>query len=190
MLATKRIKLTYEDYVLFPNDGKRHEIIEGEHIMEPSPMTRHQVVSRNLEWLIEAHIRQTGVGHVFDAPFDVVLSDTNIVQPDLVYVSKEHSEIITEKNICGTPDLVVEILSKSTTATDRILKRDLYAQFGVREYWIVDPDAETVEVYVWSPDRYRKKKVLRREDRLTTKVIPGLVIALEEVFPEAMLKIA
>ena len=190
MLATKRIKLTYEDYVLFPNDGKRHEIIEGEHLMEPSPMTRHQVVSRNLEWLIEAHIRQTGVGHVFDAPFDVVLSDMNIVQPDLVYVSKEHSEIITEKHIRGTPDLVVEILSKSTTATDRILKRDLYAQFGVREYWIVDPDAETVEVYVWSPDRYRKKKVLRREDRLTTEVIPGLVIALEEVFPEAMLKIA
>jgi len=183
MLATKRIKLTYEDYVLFPNDGKRHEIVAGEHLMTPSPWTKHQVVSKNLSWLIESHIRQTGVGHVFDAPFDVVLSDTNIVQPDLVYVSKEHSEIITEKNIRGTPDLVVEILSKSTAATDRILKRDLYAQFEVREYWIVDPDANTVEVYVWTPTRYQKKKGLGRTDRLTTEVIPGLVIALEEVFP-------
>lgn len=182
MLATKRIKLTYEDYVLFPDDGKRHEIIEGEHFMAPSPVTKHQAVSRNLEWLIERHLRQTKVGYVFDAPLDVVLSDTNIVQPDLVYVSKERSEIITEQNIRGTPDSVVEILSESTAAMDRLLKRNLYAQFGVREYWAVDPDEETVEVNVWTPDGYRKREVLGRADRLCTEMISGLVIALEEVF--------
>ena len=182
MLATKRIKLTYDDYVLFPDDGKRHEIIEGEHFMSPSPKTKHQAISRNLEWLIERHLRRTGIGHVFNAPLDVVLSDTNIVQPDLVYVSRERSEVITEQHIRGTPDLVVEILSESTASIDRMLKRNVYAQFGVREYWVVDPDAETVEVYVWTLDGYREREVLGRADRLHTEVIPGLVIALEEVF--------
>lgn len=121
-----KVKFTYEDYLLFPDDGKRHELIDGEHYVTPSPSTKHQRISGNLLYFLKDHLRRTKAGRMFDAPMDVVLSDFDVVQPDLLFVSSARASIITEKNIQGAPDLVVEILSDGTRKTDEIIKRKLY----------------------------------------------------------------
>src|SRR5712692_8825459 len=184
MPQTHSVKFTYEDYQLFPDDGKRHEIIEGDHYVTPSPRTRHQVVSGNLHLVLGSFVRKHSLGRVFSAPFDVVLSDQDIVQPDLLFVSSEHSDVITEKNIRGRPDLVIEILSETTRKTDEIIKRKLYERFGVREYWIVDPELEVVRVHRRTEKGFAPAAELAQErgDSLSTTLLPGLTIPLSEIF--------
>jgi len=131
-------KYTYEDYLKTPED-KRYELIEGELLMTPSPITSHQRISRKIEFLIEKFVTENDLGEVFYAPYDVHLDDENVVQPDIMFISKGRSKIIGEKNLLGAPDLVVEILSESTAYRDLIQKKKLYAKFGVKEYWIVVP---------------------------------------------------
>jgi len=177
-----RPKLSYRDYALFPDNGKRHEIIDGEHFMTPSPSTKHQRISRNLEWIIESFLKKEKRGELFDAPCDVVLSDHDIVVPDLVYISRENKDIITQDNIQGSPDLIIEILSPSNRNYDQVLKKDLYEAHGVREYWIIDPDQETVEVYKLSGNRFSDPVIYQNDDLLLTEIIPGLEICLPEVF--------
>jgi len=137
--------LTYDDYVQFPDDGKRHEIIEGDHYMTPAPRRKHQRVSVNLATEMSSFAKRHKLGLVFTAPFDVVLSDENVVQPDLLFVSAARAAIVTEDNIQGVPDIIVEILSESTRRKDEVTKRKLYERFGVQEYWVVDPELEIVE---------------------------------------------
>jgi Uma2 family endonuclease len=139
-------KLTYDDYVLFPNDGKRHEIINGRHYMNAAPSPRHQAVSRHIHAQLYQQIEQQGLGEVIYAPIDVQLSETDVVQPDLVVVLKEN-RIITTTKIKGVPELVVEILSKSTCDYDRQLKKQLYEQAGIPEYWIVDPENQSINQF-------------------------------------------
>jgi len=143
--STPAIKFTYEDYRNTPED-KRYELLDGDLVMTPAPGTAHQRVLRRLIILLGLSVERTGVGEVFVAPFDVVLSDTDVVQPDLLFISNERSHIITEENVQGAPDLVVEILSPSTAERDQTFKRSLYAKHGVKEYWLVDTDAKTVTV--------------------------------------------
>jgi Uma2 family endonuclease len=183
-----RPKLRYRDYVLFPDNGKRHEIIDGDHFMSPSPSIKHQRVSRNLESIIDFFLKKEKMGErmgeIFDAPCDVILSDYDIVVPDLVYVSKERKSIITEANIQGGPDLIVEILSPSYRNYDRVLKKDLYEAFGVKEYWIIDLDEDAVEVYrlSLSSRKFLAPEVYTRSQVLKTEVIPGIEIHLDGVF--------
>ena len=118
-------KLTYADYVLFPDDGLRHEIIGGEHVVTPSPVTRHQRILLNLAYLVRDYLETHPIGEILPGPVDVLLSDTDILVPDLVYVAHDRSHVITLKNLQGAPDLVVEIHSPSTKSRDRRLKRDL-----------------------------------------------------------------
>ena len=139
-------KFTYEDYLLFPEDGRRHELIAGDHYVTPSPRTKHQKVSGSLLVSLGTHLQKSKGGQVLAAPMDVVLSDLDVVQPDLLFISQARSSILTEKNIQGAPDLLVEILSDSTRKTDEIIKRKLYEQHRVSEYWIIDPELETVKV--------------------------------------------
>lgn len=141
-------KLGYEHYVCFPDDGRRHEIIAGDHYMNPAPTTDHQRYSRRIQFQIYDQIEESGRGEVFNAPADVQLSDHDIVQPDLIVVVRERRLIITPTKIKGTPDLIVEILSASTKQNDRVLKKELYERVGVPEYWIVDPDNHVVEQFV------------------------------------------
>jgi Uma2 family endonuclease len=110
---------TYEDYCVLPQDFNRHEIIEGDHIVTPSPATRHQRVSKNLQFLLESHIRSRDLGVLFAAPTDLLLAPTSVVVPDLLFIRKDRMHIITEANVQGPPDLIVEILSPSTAAIDR-----------------------------------------------------------------------
>ena len=134
-------RLTYEDYCLLSTDGKRHEIIDGEHFVTPSPLTLHQRVVMRLGYYLMAYLDAHPLGEVFAAPFDVVFSRFDIVEPDLLYISKDRSSIVTRKNVQGAPDLLVEVLSEGTAHIDRDTKLKLYSRFGVREYWVIDPDA-------------------------------------------------
>ena len=135
--APDRIKLTYDDFLLFPDDGKRHELIDGEHYVTPSPNTKHQRVSGNLHFLMRAWLEEHPIGQVFYAPFDVVFSRFDVVEPDLLYVSNERmKEIVTAQHVTGAPDIVVEIGSPGTRKRDETIKRRLYERSGVSEYWV------------------------------------------------------
>lgn len=141
-------RLTYEDFLLFPeDDGLRHEIIDGEHYVTAAPNRRHQELVGRLFLTIGTFVEDRPErGRVFLSPFDVVFSFHDIVEPDLVFVAPDQFEILTDKNIQGTPALVVEILSPSTLKRDRELKRALYDRSGVREYWLVDPEHHAVTI--------------------------------------------
>ena len=138
------IKLTYDDYVLFPNDGKRHEIINGRHYMNAAPNPKHQAASRHIQFQLYEQIELKGLGEVIDAPIDVQFSDTDVVQPDIIVVLKPN-RIITTTKVKGVPDLVIEILSPSNRKYDQQLKKQLYEQNAVPEYWIVDPENQSVD---------------------------------------------
>ncbi len=181
---TSRIKFTYEDYLLFPEDGRRHELIDGEHFMTPAPSTRHQKISANLLYFIKDHLRRTKEGEVFYAPTDVVLSEQDVVEPDLLFVSTARASIITDKNIQGAPDLVVEIISETSRKTDKTIKRKLYEGYGVREYWIVDPELETVDIHRLTDRRYvlAAALTLEADHVLETPLLPGLKLKLSDIF--------
>lgn len=178
------VKFTYEDYLLFPEGGKRHELIEGEHFMTPAPNMRHQEISRNLLLAIGIFLKTHPIGKIFDAPCDVLLSNLDVVQPDLLFVSSSRFSIITEKNVQGPPDLVVEIISETTRKTDEVIKRKLYERHGISEYWIVDPELETIKVYRMTDQGYARTAEHSKEngDMLTTPLLPGLQIPLTEIF--------
>ena len=134
---TSTVRFTYHDYLLVP-DERRAEIIDGDLIREPSPGYGHQLVVKNLLRLLDRHVGLLKPGVVLQGPPDVILSDEDIVLPDIIYISRERYSII-RKNIHGAPDLVVEVLSPRDAARDRELKMKLYAKYGVKEYWLADP---------------------------------------------------
>lgn len=177
--TTDRKKLTYEDYAQFPEDGCQHEIIDGEHFVNPAPSTYHQAVSRRLQFSLYAQIELTKRGVVIDAPYDVQLFKHDILQPDLVVVLKEQQHIITLSRIEGTPDLVVEILSQSTASRDRRLKRDTYQRAGVREYWIVDPFEQNIEQLVLRDGVYEP---LPPSDVLELTIMENVSVRLDEIW--------
>ena len=174
--------LTYEDYRQLPDDGKRYELIGGEMHMIASPTTEHQRISFNLTVAIGTHVREQSLGSLFIAPTDVVLSRRDVVQPDILFVSKDREMIITETHIDGPPDLIVEILSPSTASLDRLVKRQLYARHGVREFWLVSPEASTVEVLELHEGAYRRRVLVGRGDTITSNVLEGLELAIDAVF--------
>ena len=177
-------QLTYEDYLLFPDDGKRHEIIEGDHYVTPALRTKHQTISANLTVALASFVKRRGMGLVLAAPSDVILSDDNVVQPDLLFVSTARAGIVTEDNIRGAPDLVVEIVSETTRKKDEVTKRKLYERFGVQEYWVVDPELETVKIFRRAQQGYSRAVELSKEanDILTTELLAGFDLALTEIF--------
>ena len=176
--------LTYDDYCQIPDDGNRYEVIDGVLYMSPSPIVRHQRVSRNLSLLLSAWVKKTNAGEVLFAPMDVVLSENNVVQPDILFVSNERSSIIEEKNLQGAPDLLIEILSEGNRRHDEVRKRILYESFGVKEYWIVDPVLETIKVYRLEETQFKKTNEwsLESEDTITSPLLPTFEHSLEEVF--------
>ena len=178
--ALQRIVLTYDDYLRLPNDGRRYEILEGEIFVSPSPVTKHQIVSGNLYAILHHHVRAHKLGLVLHAPTDVVLSYTNVVQPDLLFVSNARKKIITEQNIQGAPDLMVEILSETTEEQDRTTKMQIYARHGVKEYWLIDPDRETLEVYKLNAKTraFRHIATYQRDEIFQPDLFPKLEITL------------
>ncbi len=181
---TTRRKLTYEDYALIPEDGLRHEILDGEHYVSPAPLRRHQRASSKLHIKLGYFIEERSLGEIYAAPFDVLFSEHDIAQPDLVFISNERAGILNEKNAKGTPDLVIEILSDSTRRTDEGIKRHVYERSGVPEYWMVDSKRRMVTVFRRAGDGFGPAEALSadRGDVLTTPLLPGLEIRVSEIF--------
>ncbi len=181
---TVQTKFTYEDYLLFPDDGRRHELIDGDHYMTPSPSRKHQRIALNLSSIIATYLRHQPLGELYTAPFDVLLSDLDVVQPDLLFVCTARAAILTAAHVRGTPDLVVEILSETTRRTDEIIKRKLYERFGVQEYWIIDPELETIKIYRMIAQGYHRVAELDNEAvvMLSTPLLPDLSIPLKDIF--------
>jgi len=178
-------KLTYDDFLCFPDDGRRHELIDGEHFVTPSPAERHQRVSVKLVRALDDYLETSRGGHVYHAPFDVVLSNHDVVEPDLLVVLNNQLEVLTPQHVRGAPAVVIEILSPGTRRRDETLKRNLYARAGVREYWMVDPDARTITVcsQVGSAGFDRTTELTAASgDTLTTELLPGFSLALEHLF--------
>lgn len=178
-------KLTYEDYCTIPEDGKRHEIIDGVEYVSPSPNLRHQLRSGSLSLSLGTHLRSTRQGTLLYAPFDVHLDDHSVVQPDLLVVLTENRARLQDNGCHGPPDLVVEILSPSNPEHDVIRKRRLYEAAGVREYWILDPALARIDVYrLESQSRFGRPVVLfaDRGDSLETPLLPRFTATLAGIF--------
>ncbi len=181
------VKLTYDDFVLFPDDGQRHELIDGEHYVTPSPNTRHQQISGRLYLLIATWLETHPIGQIFYAPYDVVFSHFDIVEPDLLYLSNERAAtVLTPLHARGVPELVAEIGSPGTRKRDGTIKRRLYERTGVSEYWMIDPEADVIRVYRRSGDNFEKPVGLSRQagDVLTTPLLPGLAMPLARIFKD------
>jgi Uma2 family endonuclease len=179
-------RLTYDDFLLFPDDGRRHELIDGVHYVTPSPNMRHQELVGRLYFEIERFLRQhPGTGRLFFAPFDVIFTRWDVVEPDLLFIAGDQAEILTSKNVQGAPALVVEILSPGTRRTDEHAKRLLFERGGVREYWMVDPEFDAITVLRRQADgSFSAVASLSRErdEVLTTPLMDGLSISLKDLF--------
>jgi len=150
-----RVVLTYADYAAIPNDGRRYELHEGELSVTPSPSPTHQRVVLNLAAMLREHVNSRGLGEVFVSPIDCILSQTTVVQPDVVYLDRPRLAAVSSRGIEGPPTLVVEVLSPSTVQIDRAVKLQLYARHGVVHYWIVDPDSRRIEAHTLATGGYQ-----------------------------------
>ena len=177
------VRFTYRDYInLEESEVKRYEVIDGELYMVPSPTVVHQMISTNLFRALDAFVIESELGRVMYAPLDVVLSDEDVFQPDIMFISNERSGIITDQNIKGPPDLVIEILSPGTAERDRTVKRSRYARFGVREYWLVDPEARTVEVLKASESGFDTVRVYPEGLSASSPILTGLELDVSGLF--------
>ena len=178
-------KLTYQDYANTPDD-ERYELINGELLLVPAPNIAHQSSQVSLGFRVYSFVGQHNLGRVFLAPTDVVLSntETEVVQPDVLFISNERRHIITEANIQGAPDLVVEILSPSTAKRDWQAKRDLYAKHGVKEYWLADPATKIVWVMLPQNGALEIVETYASGDTLASPTLEGFRVAVDDVFGE------
>ena len=177
------LKFTYEDYRTTPED-KRYELLDGDLLMTPAPNLKHQRVQRRLGSRLERFIEERALGELFFAPCDVVLSDHDVVQPDLLFVSRERAQLLSDGDaVRGAPDLVVEILSPATAGRDRGYKRALYARHGVAEYWLVDPADETIAVHRLQDGALAVAHTFGRGQTLRSPLLAGFELDLRDVFP-------
>jgi len=177
--------LTYEDYLQLPeNGGTRYEILDGDLAVTPAPLTRHQRVSRNLGRILDAYVHSRHLGELFYAPTDVILAETSVVEPDLLFVVAARASIISRRAIEGPPDLMIEILSPTTAKRDRETKLKLYARYGVAHYWILDPDGRWIELYENDGGSFRQTTRAEGNATLRCTLFPELEIRLGEVWAE------
>ena len=181
MMAVK--VLTYADYAALPNDGTRYEILDGELFVTAAPSRIHQRVVLTLAMSLETHVRAHNLGEVDIAPFDVILSDPNVVEPDVIFVANERMPLFSERGFEGAPTLVVEVLSPSTARVDRNAKLQIYARHGVPYYWIVDPEAHAIDVHVLSGDAYQAPERYGHDRLIDLPPVPGLTLDPLVIWP-------
>jgi Uma2 family endonuclease len=179
-LAEKKILFTYQDLVNWEDDKKQHELIEGDHIVTPSPALNHQKISVRLAHYLFLYVEENDLGEILTAPTDIVLSDIDVLVPDLLFVSNNRKEILQEKYIEGAPDLIIEILSPSSVHYDRMTKFKQYSKYGVLEYWIVDPEKQQVDVF----DLKQQELIasFSKKDVLNTPMFGDIDLVLEKIF--------
>jgi Uma2 family endonuclease len=180
VLEKQARRWTYEEYYKL-DDDQRYEIIDGNLLMAPAPDTWHQDWSRDLFRIIDRHLTAQRLGKVFFAPVDVVLDAENTVQPDIVFIATANAGIIQRRAIFGTPDLLVELISPSSVRRDRYEKKDLYARFGVKEYWIGDPANKALEILTLKEGRYELHCCAEEKGKLVSLVLAGLEFDLSEI---------
>jgi Uma2 family endonuclease len=191
IVIPEKERWTYEDYMnLTPSDSFGFQIIRGILVVSPSPKRRHQRTILSLGRILDIYVNAHNWGEMFIAPFDVILDadqpePENIVQPDLMFVSREHMDIVTDDNIQGAPDLVVEVLSDSTARYDRVGKMSVYAEFGVKEYWILDTNAQFLESFDLTGAHPQLVASLGGDDVFKPELFPDLEISLSDLwYPE------
>jgi Uma2 family endonuclease len=176
--------VTYEIYAAMPDDGQRYEIVDGSmELMSPSPSTTHQAISGELEFVLKQSCRSEYL--IYDAPLDVILSETNVLQPDIMMIHRSRLHIVTERGIEGSPDLVVEILSPGSRKKDKVIKMRTYAQYGIHEYWIVDSITRTLEQYqLVDRGLYELRNLFEENDKVTSDKLPCVSFVIGDMFKE------
>lgn len=180
-VAAPKVVYTYEDYRKLP-EGAPYQLIGGKLVMTPAPSPYHQIVAANLGFLLMEHCRKNNLGLVLFAPVDVYLEETEAYQPDIIFIARERGDIIQREKISGAPDLVVEILSLYSAYYDLRKKFRAYEKHGVKEYWIVDPEEESIEVFVLREGRFHLDQKKEKEGRVHSRTVDGFSVGVEEVF--------
>lgn len=174
-------RLTYDEFVLLPADGQRHELIDGGHVVSPSPNATHQRVSRAMFRALDGFVTPRGLGEVFFGPLDVVLSLYDVVVPDIFFVPASEADRVTNKHVRGAPSLVVEVLSATTRDRDEHQKRLLYERAGVREYWVVDPERHAILVHRGQAAGRFTVTRLGLTDTLATPLLSGFSVGVRAI---------
>ena len=178
------MKITYDEYCALPETGPHYQLIEGELLMSPAPLSYHQDLAGRLHGSLFPFVSEHKLGKLLFAPLDVILDDENVLQPDLVFVPAAQRKIIVREGLRGAPALCVEILSPSSTKLDTGIKRRLYTRFGVEEYWLISPDEKRIYVYRLQENASAPAKILGLGDTLTSELFPGWALPLESFFAE------
>ncbi len=188
MLQTSVPLITRRDYQAMPAGPPYYQVIEGNLVMSPSPNTFHQIIAGRIHQLIANYLEKHALGEVFIAPLDVYLGDVNVYQPDILFVSNRRRGIITEQGIEGAPDLVVEPLSPATARYDKGSKREVYARFGVKEFWLVDAETRSIQVYL--PSKNAEEPIATHGEKaiFESSVLPGLRIKNAAIFKQPLRK--
>jgi Uma2 family endonuclease len=184
MPAVQMEPLTVEDYRLLPETGPRYQLVEGELIMAPAPNRYHQDISGNIYFILREYLEKHPIGRLYEAPFDVYFDQSNAHQPDIIFVSKANYAILTDAGADGAPDFIVEILSAKTAYLDKKPKRQVYARSGVKELWLVDPDAKTIHVYFLQENASQPTASYSEKDTFTSPHFPGLKISGKKIFKQ------
>ncbi len=176
------VKFTYKDLLSAPDDRNRYEIFGGELILSPAPSLEHQRVIKNLVRIMIEYAEGQNFGKVLFAPRDVYFSDTTVVEPDILFVSDARRDIMDKDKVNGAPDFIAEIISESTESRDRDFKNRLYAREGVKEYWIVDPNAKSIEVYHLESGGFKQVGKFVGENRILSPYFSGMELKANQVF--------
>jgi len=175
---------TVADYMQMPDDGTRYELIDGELLMAPAPNRYHQQILGNLFLVLGNYVRKKRLGKLYFAPFDVILDEHNVLQPDIIFFSNARASALTKAGATGAPDLAIEIISPGAEKRDRELKRKVFARSRVEELWLVLPDKKRIDVYRLAENPERPRLTVSGSDEFESKLFPGLTIAVAEVFAD------
>ena len=185
-VETIRPRLTYADLERMPDDGRRYELYDGEVVVVPSPLPLHQMVHARLVDLLRSYAAARG-GLCLYAPLDIVFSDYDVLQPDIVYFRPERRQLIDLRKVIRIPpDLCIEILSPSTAGRDRGRKMETFARFGVKEYWIVDPASAALEAHELAGGRYQLRERATEADSVSSPLLPGLSFSVGPIFQDLL----
>lgn len=182
MMPVAEERVTAQDYRALPQNGQRYQLVEGDLYMAPAPNRFHQEIALNIVLNIANYLKSRPVGKIFIAPFDVYLNDANVFQPDLVFIASGNYGVLTDTGVEGAPDLIIEILSTGTAKLDRNPKRRVYAESGVKELWLVDPQVENVAVYYLQLNPNQPVSVYSTTDRFKSPFFPDLELAVSDFF--------
>jgi Uma2 family endonuclease len=182
MVQAPSAPLTVDDYMSMHEGPPYCQLIEGELVMSPSPHWRHQRISRNIERIIERHLDNHDLGELFHAPMDVILNKTNVYQPDVLFFRYKSKAKLGSRCVEGAPDFVVEILSKSTSGVDTDQKLPIYAQTGVTELWLVEPESRKIQVFDLTKSPDSPQGTYSGKDTFISQTFPGLTFSCAEIF--------